>query len=94
MNNLKIYKVNEVEWYIALSEAQLMAYMKQEYGDGWGENYDDAIVELTDADLDNHTFYDDMETQEESEERTFREQLKIVEESGKKIPCIFAISEY
>lgn len=95
MSILKIYKVNETEWYIALSEAQLMAYMKQEYEDGWGETYDDAIIELTDEDLDSHIFYDDVYDQENSiTTRTFREQLKIVEESGWKIPCMFACSEY
>ena len=100
MSNLKIYNVNEVEWYVALSEAQLIAYMKQEYGDGWGETDDDEIIELTDEDLDKLTFFDDIDDSKDpanadpSHNRTFREQLKIVEESGEKIPCMFATSEY
>jgi len=100
MSNLKIYNVNEDEWYVALSEAQLIAYLKQEYGEGWGETIDDVIIELIDEELDNYTFFDDMDDSKDpananpSHNRTFREQLKIVEESGEKIPCMFAINEY
>ena len=100
MSALKIFNVNEVEWWVALSEAQLIAYMKQEYGDGWGKTDDDEIIELIDVDLDTLIFYDndddivDMKDRQNPTGRTFREQLKIVEKSGEKIPCIFASSEY
>lgn len=94
MNNLKIFNVNEVEWYVALSKEQLLAYLKQEHEDGWGEIDDDMMIELTDVDLDILTLCNDVENSEESNKKTFREQLRIVVKSGEKIPCMFATSEY
>ena len=95
MSNLKIYNVDEAEWYVALSEAQLKAYLAMEQDDDTRD-----IIELTDTDLDKLMFFDDIENMhnpddvDPSDKRTFREQLKIVEESGEMIPCIFATSEY
>ena len=64
--------------------------------DEWGWNADDEIEDarlLTDTDLDNTRFYDDPQSQQDSDFRTFREQMQRRIDAGT-AKGFFATSEF
>jgi hypothetical protein len=79
-----VYSIEGEEWILAYTEEEAAAYFKDQTGVCPIEA-DYCVTALTNDDLQHFMFRDD-----DGERRTFAEQLRIVLESGERIPTYFA----
>lgn len=86
---MKIYALNDAEWWIGPSlEACKEAYSNP-------DGIDDDAHELSDAELDGLTLtVVDGDEYPTGEERSFRQQLEIEMANGGEFPRLFACSDY
>lgn len=83
---LKIYKINDCDWYVASSLKEAISKALEDYDND--EDYIENPYELSDEELDKLIFYDiDTDTQ-----MSFREALNKI--SPDDCPVIFASSEF
>jgi hypothetical protein len=90
--NVKVFRLNEYEWYAAETLESAIGEAVRITGVPADEVDDDAR-ELTEEEMDSLVFYDNMEDQEASETRTFREQLDRLIETETEFPTFFAGTE-
>jgi hypothetical protein len=89
MNEVKLYFDGNSDWFKGRSVEEVKAFHKASFG------HDDIdFEEVTEDQLDRLMYFDDIENQETSEKRTFREQLALEIERGETVPEFFASSEY
>lgn len=87
---MKIYRINELDYYMANSLNEAVECAAQDTGLQNDEIYDDDFAcELTDFDLDNLEYSEELDNGVIAH-RTFREEL----EAREQIPQLFASSEY
>lgn len=99
MNKIKIFKMNDCDWWAAetLDEAKLDCV--HTFGGVWPEDAEEFLddpYEVGDEHLDKLWFVDadEMDANGEPVRRTFREELNRMIESGEEFPCPFASTEY
>ncbi|CAD6366716.1 hypothetical protein SHEWT2_01197 [Shewanella hafniensis] len=91
--NIKIFAMNECDWWIGESLEECIADYINYTGDPEGASEPE---ELTEASLERHTYLDVNEFDEDGRyiERTFKEQLAIEVAKGGNFPRFFASTEY
>ena len=84
---MRVFKVNDCDWWMASTAEQAKSAAIEFYGD---EDMVDEVEELTDEQLNSHTFHDE----DDETTRTFEAQLlKRIKEGATK-PEMFASTEY
>lgn len=100
---MKIYQMNDCEWWMAESEEDAIRDIALHYGSGYGtdkvelvrDGYlnEDCPRELTNEEMDRLRFVDEMGNPE-SPKRSFREELRCRIEAGVTKPEMFASTEF
>ncbi|MBO2698136.1 hypothetical protein [Shewanella algae] len=89
---MKVFAMNECEWWVGESLESCIADYIEEYGDS---DCLDEPYELTASNLDSLTFFvDEREEGGELLKRTFKEQLEVEIAQGGVFPRLFASTEY
>lgn len=91
--NVKVFRLNDYEWYAAETLESATGEALRVTGVSPDEAADEFAGELTEEEMDRLIFYDNMEDQEASETRTFREQLDRLIDAGTEFPVFFAGTE-
>ena len=89
---MKVFRINDYEWYAAETLDEAIAEAVRMSGLPADEAADDP-VEITEKEMDQLTFFDDMSDPESSQTRSFREQLQKMIDDGTKFPAYFAGTE-
>ncbi len=89
---IKIYQMNDCDWVAAENLQDAKKALSECIGDDADELVEDPF-ELSDEQMNKLKFVDDLYDRENSDERTFKEQLEIMITNGEKFPCMFASSE-
>lgn len=96
MSEIKIFQMNDCDWWAADSLESAIQDCMEQYGYTREQVEEDEPRELTDEELDSLQYTDDP-SDSEAETRTFREQLKVMQQEPEKYtphPCLFASTEY
>jgi len=89
MNKVKVFKLNDYEWYAGYDLESCIELAMQMTGMSREEVIDDPFEETQER-LDTLIFYDE----ENDEKRSFSEELRIIIESEEQLPTFFAGTEY
>jgi hypothetical protein len=103
MADIKIFAMNDCDWYAAATPEEAKRYMAENLSyESVEAMYADGVIEgepceLSDADLDRLKFKDlgeDDSYDPDGEEQTFRARLAEMVAAGDEFPCFFASTEY
>jgi hypothetical protein len=84
---MRVFKVNDCDWWMAETAEQAKLAAIEFYGD---EDMVEEVEELTDEQMNSHTFYDE----DDETTRTFEAQLLKRIKEGATEPEMFASTEY
>ncbi len=88
---IKVYKLNDYEWYAGESMQECIDWVVKNFGDE--DNKEDIISEdaheVLEAQMNTLIFVDD-----DGNKMTFKQQLDKMIESGEKFPCPFAFMDW
>lgn len=88
-NRIRIYRVNEYEWYAGATLAACIDEAVRVTGGRREEVYDgDSTGPLSKKQMKEHIF-----TEESGEKKTFEQKLEEMIQAGHEFPSIFAVSE-
>lgn len=88
-NQIKVYALNDCDWWAASSLEEAIADWKAETG--LTDDELDDPHELTDAEMDRYKLIDEDNSEKKE---TFREALNREIAEGANFPCFFATTEY
>lgn len=92
MDAIKVYRLDDCEWWAGESLEACIAAARAECGSDCYEDAETQARELTPEQMESCTYYALDEIGEP--QRTFAEQLAIEIAAGTKFPCLFASTEY
>ena len=93
MGKIRVFRVNDYEWYAAETLKDAVAEAMRLSGLEQDEASDEDAGQIGEGEMDILLFHDDMCHKDKSKTRTFREQLKLMVDKKVEFPTFFAGTE-